>query len=289
MIVTRLSFYGAVLVPVYRIVKSYLRSLYSFFSYLINNFDFIVGLTRSDFRSRYLGSHLGILWPFLQPSVTILIFWFVFQKGFRTAPVDNVPYVLWLTSGIVPWFFITETISTSSSAICEYSFIVKKIVFNISILPTIKILSALLIHLTFISLTLFIFILQGHGPDIFWLQIPYYLIASIVFLMGLSWVTASIMVFIRDLNQAIGILLQFGFYLTPVFWSLKMIPDNYKFFFKLNPAYYLIEGYRDALINKVWFWEKPALTLYFWSLSTAVVILGILVFKKTRPHFADVL
>jgi len=106
-------------------------------------------LTKRDFKSRYLGSYLGLLWAFIHPSVTIMVLWFVFQVGFKSRPVQNVPFILWLMSGIIPWFFFSEAFASASNSIVEYNYLVKKVVFRVSALPLVKILSATFIHLFF--------------------------------------------------------------------------------------------------------------------------------------------
>jgi ABC-type polysaccharide/polyol phosphate export permease len=98
-----------------------------------------------------------------------------------------------------------------------------------------------------------------------------------------------IVVFLKDLGQIVGIILQFLFWLTPIFWSFNILPARFQFIFKLNPVYYLVEGYRDAFIYHVGFWQYPNLALYFWSETIIIFIVGAVIFKKLRPHFADVL
>jgi ABC-type polysaccharide/polyol phosphate export permease len=230
-----------------------------------------------------------LLWAFINPTITILIFWFVFQVGFKTRPVENVPFVLWLMSGMIPWFFFSEGVALGTYSVLEKSYLVQKVVFRVSILPIIKILSALLIHLFFVLFLLCMFLGYGYRPQLYNLQVLYYLLAMIIFMLGLSWITSSVVIFLRDLGQVIGMALQFGFWLTPVFWSLKSLPDRYQSILKLNPAYYIIEGYRDSFINGVWFWNHIALTVYFWCVTSLIFVLGAVIFKRLRPHFADVL
>ncbi|MCK5505603.1 MAG: ABC transporter permease [Thermodesulfovibrionia bacterium] len=232
---------------------------------------------------------MGLLWAFIHPSITILIFWFVFQVGFKSTPVDNFPFILWIMAGMIPWFFFSESLSNATYSIIENSFMVKKVVFRVSILPIIKILSALFIHLFFIGVLFVMFAVYGYVPNIYNLQVLYYLFATIVFLMGLSWITSSLVIFLKDIGQMVNMVLQFGFWLTPIFWSIKILPEKYQFIMKLNPIFYLIEGYRNSFIYKVWFWEHYILTLYFWSVTLVIIILGTVLFRKLRPHFADVL
>ena len=95
------------------------------------------------------------------------------------------------------------------------------------------------------------------------------------------------MVFFRDLGQIVSIFLQFGMWLVPIMWPLTMISPKWQYIIKLNPMYYITDGYRDAFYNHVWFWEKPGQTLYFWII--AILIIGTTMFKKLEKHFADVL
>ncbi len=267
----------------------YLKQFIGFLADIIKSRKLIMELTKKDFQARYLGSYLGIIWAFIQPTVTILIFWFVFQVGFKAAPVENFPFILWLIAGIIPWFFFFESISSGTNSIVDNSYLVKKVVFRVSVLPIIKILSALFIHLFFVAFMFIMFSIYGYKPSIYNLQIIYYLFATIVLALGLSWITSSLIIFLRDIGQVVGMLLQFGFWLTPIFWSFKMIPEAYHFIFKLNPVYYIVEGYRNSLIHNIWFWEYPNLGLYFWSETIVIFIIGALLFRRLRPHFADVI
>lgn len=245
-------------------------------------------LAKSDFKHKYLGSYLGIVWAFAQPVITILIFWFVFEVGFKASPVKDYPFILWLSTGMIPWFFISESIMNATNSIMEQNFLVNKVVFRVSILPLVKILSALYVHIFFVFFLIFIFVLYGYNPDIYALQVFYYAFASIVLITGLSWLTSSIVIFVKDLFQIVIIVLQFGFWMTPIFWSINMIPESYQRWIRLNPVYYIVHGYRNAFIYKRWFWEEADLTIIFWSTAAVAFILGALIFRRLRPHFADV-
>lgn len=256
---------------------------------LIKSRRLIFELAKKDLQNRYLGSYLGIVWAFVQPMVTILIFWFVFQVGFKSAPVDNLPYVLWLICGMVPWFFFSEALQGATNSVVDNGYLVKKIVFRVNLLPIIRILSSLFIHIFFIIVIFVMFIIYGYRPSIYNIQVVYYLIATIALLLGLSWITSALVVFLRDLGQIIAIVIQFGFWLTPIFWSFNIMPEKYHFIFKINPIYYIVEGYRDTFINHIWFWQHYNLTISYWVITLILFFAGMLLFKKLRPHFADVL
>ena len=107
---------------------------------------------------------------------------------------------------------------------------------------------------------------------------------------GIAWMAASINVFMKDATQVVGIFIQFGFWLTPIVWPVTFIPDKYLILLKLNPVYYLVEGYRQSFLFKTPFWEVSLWqTAYFWGVSFFLLFTGVFVFRRLRPHFADVL
>ena len=256
---------------------------------LYTNRRLIFKLAKNDFKTRYAGSYLGIVWAFIQPIVTVLVYWFVFQVGLRSGNVGDFPFVLWLIAGLVPWFFFSEAWNSGTNALIEYSYLVKKVVFKISILPVIKVLSALFVHLFFILFTLVLYSCYGYFPDLYTLQIFYYTGCMIVLTLALSYMTSALVIFFRDLTQIISIILQVGVWMTPIMWQITILPEKIRFIFELNPMYYIVCGYRDALINKVWFWENARLTVWFWVCTLFLLAVGTWVFKKLKIHFADIL
>ncbi len=263
--------------------------MFEFLKAIFQNRVLLWALTKSDFKQRYLGNFLGIAWAFIQPTATVLIFWFVFQVGFKSKPVDNFPFILWLVAGMFPWFFFAEGLSNGTNSILSNNFLVKKVVFRVSLLPIVSLMSALVIHLFFIFFMFAMFIYYGYLPEIYWLQIFYYLFATSILLLGLSWITSSIVVFFKDIGQFISMVIQFGFWLTPIFWSMKMVPEKYVWLIKLNPIVYIIEGYRNSMIYHKWPWENMTMTIYFWAITIILFGFGGLTFRRLRPHFADVL
>lgn len=262
-------------------------------------FEFIKALYRSrrlllqliinDFKIKYAGNFLGVTWALIQPVFSILILWFVFQVGFKTPPRNDVPFILWLIAGMIPWFFVSESINNGTNSIINNAFLVKKVVFRIGLLPVIPLASSLIVHIFFVLVMMGMYISYSISPTLYWLQIIYYLFASFVLVLGLSWLTSAITVFMRDVSQFVSMVMQFGFWLTPIFWSIENVPEKYQWLIKLNPFFYIVEGYRNSLIYNKWFWEDPKLTLYFWIVTITIFIIGGLTFKKLRPFFADML
>lgn len=263
--------------------------LLSFLKALFTSRELLWSLTKNDFKQRYLGSALGIVWAFIQPIMTILIFWFVFQVGFKVQPVSDFPFILWLIAGMIPWFFFAEALSTGTNSIISNSFLVKKVVFKVGFLPVVPLISGLLVHAVFLFIMIAMFAYYGYSIDIYYLQLIYYAFSLTVLLLGLTWLSSAVVVFFKDIGQIIAMVIQFGFWLTPIFWSMKMVPEKYIWLIKLNPVVYIIDGYRNSLIYQQWFWQDMTATIYFWTVTAVIFIIGGLTFKKLRPHFADVL
>ena len=255
----------------------------------------IFKLSINDFKTRYAGSLMGVFWAFVQPIITVLLYWFVFEKGLRAGAQAmgglQVPFVLFLISGMVPWFFFSDAWPNGTGSLISYSYLVKKVVFKISILPVVKVVASIYVHVFFVVITLIIFWAYGFAPDLYSLQIVYYSFATFILALGLSYITASVVVFFRDLSEIINILMQILVWATPIMWNVESTLPNglLKMILKANPLYYIVNGYRNALINKHWFWETPTQMVYFWVVAVIIMVTGMLVFRRLRKHFADVL
>lgn len=265
---------------------------------IIKNRKLIFSLAKNDFKTKFAGSYFGIIWAFIQPIVTVLVYWFVFDKalsaGAQTTRAGiTVPFVLWLIAGLVPWFFFSEVLSMGTNALIEYSYLVKKVVFKISILPVVKIVSSLFVHMFFIAFMLILYSCYQYYPTAYTLQILYYSFCMIMLALGLVYATSAIVVFFRDLSQVINIVLQVGMWATPIMWNIDAMAGKVSpiilGLLKLNPLYYVVSGYRDSLISHVWFWDRPELTLYFWIFVVVVFLIGFTIFRRLQVHFADVL
>lgn len=258
---------------------------------LWQNRELIWKLSKNDFKSKYSGNYLGIFWAFVQPVVTVLVYWFVFavMRGDWGLDGNGYPFVLWLIAGIVPWFFFSDALSQGTGALLSYEYLVKKVVFKISILPIIKVISAMFIHLFFVAFSLILLMCYGYMPDLYSLQIVYFTLCMFLLTLAISYITCSVVVFFRDLGQIISIALQVGIWITPIMWNIEILPRPLQIVFKLNPVFYVVDGYRMALLDKMWFWEHFYSTAYFWMFTVVCFLFGALVFKRLKVHFADVL
>ncbi|MEY8339202.1 ABC transporter permease [Lachnospiraceae bacterium 62-35] len=250
-------------------------------------------LSKADFKKRFVGSYFGVIWMFIQPVVTVMIYFFIFQLGFKSVPpIPGVPYVLWLVPGIVPWFFYSEALNAITNCLQEYHYLVKKVVFQVEILPVIKLISSLIVHGFFILIMIAMALCYRRMPLCTWIQIFYYTFGAAMLGLGIGYFTSAVNVFFKDMAQIVTICIQFGMWLVPIMYQESMFADEAPWvpaLLKLNPFYYIVAGYRDSILTGNWFWERPTLTLYFWGFTIAVFLVGLKVFKRLRPHFSDVL
>lgn len=270
-----------------------MKELISLSKDIIGKRNLIIDLAKADFKKRFVGSYFGIAWMFIQPVVTVLIYFFIFQMGFKSVPpIPGAPYVLWLIPGIVPWFFFAEAMNSGTNCLEEYNYLVKKVVFNVQILPVIKLASCLILHGIFIGIMIAMFFLSGRLPMVTWIQILYYSFALSVLILAMTYITSAITVFFKDMSQIVAICIQFGMWLTPIMWAPQMFAERPAWLdtiLKINPVYYVVTGYRDSMLAGEFFWERPILTVYFWVVSLTLLMFGLRMFQRLRPHFSDVL
>jgi len=245
-------------------------------------------MAKRDVASNHVGSFLGFFWTFINPLILICVLWVVFSVGFKVAPAQGVAFAVWLTAGMAIWTMFVEVLNGSTGVIVSHSYLVKKVVFPLNILPVVKLISALATHLAFVLILIVFIIIDGLPFSLYWFQSLYYLGAMAVLVLGLSWLTASLNVFVKDTGQIVTVLMQIGFWATPVFWDIEIMPENLQFLFRSNPMFYIVQGYRDSFLYSVPFWHHWELTLYFWGVTALVAVTGALVFQRLKPHFADV-
>lgn len=261
---------------------------------LFQNRHLIWKLAKNDFKKRYAGSYLGAVWAMAQPVVTVAMYYVVFDKIMGSASTVfrdgiQVPFVLFLTAGLVPWFFFSEALTNGTNALLEYNYLVKKVVFKISILPIIKVIAASFIHVFFVCILLIVAAIYGYYPTIYTIQLVYYSFCLFVLVLAISYTTCAVVVFFKDLSQIINIALQIGMWATPILWNMDDVKASWVMILKLNPLVYIVNGYRSAIYEKEWFFWDFYSTMYFWIVTVVLFGIGALVFKRLKVHFADVL
>ena len=271
-------------------LKKLIREVKDFLLQVYLKKEVMIALTKRDLRALHVGSYLGVLWVYLQPIMYLLILYFVFTIGLRSGNVNGeIPFILYLASGIVPWFYFADCFGNSPVVIVKHAYLIKKVDFRLSILPGVNLFVNAVPHFVLTILVIVICWKHGFSPTWYIIQILYYFLAMLILLFGLSWITSSTNLFVPDIANIVGLILQFGFWLTPIVWNTRLVPDKYLWILKFNPIFYIVEGYRNSLIYHIPFWEYKRDAVVFWITTLTICMLGAYTFRKLRPHFAEVI
>ncbi len=267
-----------------------LKPLKLFFQDFVDNRELILKLSINDFKRTYAESYIGAAWVILHPLLLTLIFMLVFGFGFRSrAPIGEVPFVIWFLCGLFSWNFFSDTTMNNTNIFKQYSFLLSKVNFRLSIIPIIKVISNTMLHGIYITILFCVMLAYQIPFTIYSLQLIYYFFAMFILLLAISWLISSLNLIFPDTRPIVIVLMRIGFFATPVFWRIETINPSYQFIFKLNPMYYILQGYRDSLIFYQPFWHDMNTTLYFWGFTIISLAIGIIVFNKIRPQIVDLI
>lgn len=246
-------------------------------------------LVKRDFQNRYLSSAIGLPWAFVQPLFYVIFIGFALHFGLRGSGAKSGQMQMPnFTIAMMAWLYISQTMNACTRSLQDYSYIIKKTSFNVSFIPLVKIFSGLVIHLVTIAVLLMVFVFAyGIHPSVHWVQILYYLFATILLLSGIAWLVSSINVIFKDMGHAVSLATSMLFWVTPIIWSYEKLPGNYKYVALLNPFFYITEGYRFTFLKKTWFFTYAEMNLYFWAVTSFILFAGIFTFRKLRKEFGD--
>ncbi len=259
------------------------------------NLNLLFTLVRRDLEARYKGSILGNLWPLLNQLSQLLIYTYVFsiilkvKLDLKGLPEDSkLTFGLWLFAGLIPWLAFTSGLTQASGSVITQPNLVKKVVFPLSLLPLVPILSTF-IESTFglIALTGMFYISSGAINQTLWL-LPIVFIPQLLLTVGLGYFTAGLTVFLRDIPQTLGVIINLWFYVTPIVYPASVIPENWRIWvFWCNPLTAIAEVYRDlVLVGEIKHWGELGISAL---ISILIFYFGLWVYQKLRPAFADVL
>jgi teichoic acid transport system permease protein len=276
-----------------------MRSVMTVLNEQLKSFYLIKRLSNYEIKSANRNHYLGILWEIINPMIQISIYWFVFGYGiFRSSgradvqmDGEMIPYFPWMLSGFIVWFFINPAIIQGSKSIYSRITMISKMNFPISVMPTVVIFSKLYQHLMLLAVSLVIFQFLGYPISIYYLQLPYFIVSTIVLMVALSLITSTISTIVRDFQMLIQSMIRILIYISPFLWPpYHLKPEMIVTLMKLNPIFYLAEGYRASILGLNWYpiehWEY---TLYFWGITIALLLFGSILHVKFRDRFVDFL
>ena len=252
----------------------------------------IFKLAKADLIKTYRGAALGWAWAIIKPAVTIFVYWFTFEIGLRAGKdVNGFPFFLWLISGVIPWFYMSDMITGGTECIRKYSYLVTKMKFPISTIPTFFSISRFMVHLVLLVIMIIIFMLMGYPPDIYLLQLPIYMLLNFLFFTTFSLFASLLACMSKDFSNLVKSLVTAVFWLSGIIWNINTIKDIpwLNVILKLNPVTYLVEGYRNCFIHKTWIWESPKTLIAFLVITALLIIAAVWVYRRLRKEIPDVL
>ena len=251
----------------------------------------ILKLAKSDLVKTYRGTALGWAWALVKPVVTIFVFWFAFTYGLRSGnPVNGYSFFLWLISGFAPWFYMSEMISGGAGCIRANKHMVTKMKFPVAVIPTFVSLSKISVHFLLMIIVVIVFMLFGHMPDIYLIQIPVYMFMMFTFFTVWGLFSGMLSAISKDFLNLVRSLTQAIFWMSGIIYNVDSINIPWiRTILNYNPVTIVASGYRNALIDKVWFFEDTHMLCNYFIVLVVMVVLAIWAYKKLYKDIADVM
>jgi len=245
---------------------------------------------KRDISSKYVGSFLGLYWSLLNPIITLMVYVMVFGVLLKVRlPGDTSiwDYTLYFASGFLPWQAFQDSVMRASRSIIENKNYIKKVPFPSEIFPVYTTLSEFVNLFIGLAIYFILFFSLKGAPTVYILLLPLAIILQMVFTLSLAFFLSSGAVYFRDIPTMLGPLFMIWFWVTPIAYTVNLIPENFQWIVKLNPAYYMLEIYRDTLF----YGKFPELNILipFFVFSFVMLALGILFFRKTKRGFGELL
>ena len=233
--------------------------------------EFILSCVKREFKARYKGSMLGVLWSIFQPLAMIIVYTVIFSQVMKSklSGMEGVPfaYSIYLCAGLLTWNLFQDTLNSCISVFLGSANLMKKVSFPRICLPAITVCSSFLNFVIGFSLFLAFMLIIGAFPWTSFIFVLLILLVQTAFTVGLGIGLGVLNVFFRDIGQMFNVILQFWFWFTPVVYPLKIVPENIVWLMSFNPMYYIISSYQSVFVYN----QIPSL----WGLL-GVLVLSIL-------------
>ena len=266
-------------------------SPFALLSTLKSHRNLIYNLIKREVIGRYRGSVMGLFWSFFNPVLMLVVYTFVFSVVFKARWAGGTDsrseFALVLFAGLMVYNLFSECINRAPGLVLGNINYVKKVVFPLEILPVVAIGSATFHLLISLVVWLIFYLLFFGTPQVTLLLFPIVLMPFFLLILGFSWFLASLGVYLRDVSQIVGVLTTTLMFLSPIFYPMTALPEEYHMFLQFNPLTFIIEQVRDVMI-----WGKGmnwVAWVAYWIFSALVAWLGFAWFQKTRKGFANVL
>ena len=244
--------------------------------------EFLKSNVKKDVRGKYKGSFLGILWSFINPLLSVLVYAIVFHYIMRFK-IEH--YLIYLIAGIIPWNFFTTALNTGMNSILFNADIIKKVYFPRIILPISSVSSCLINFLISCIIVVVFAFFSGVGISIYLLLFPIIALIQYVFTLGVVFILSAIEIYVRDIEHIINFFVSMLFYVTPILYTTDYVPEQFKIILRINPMSYIIEAYHSIFYYKT-LPNMCDLSIIL-ILSIVVFFLGYKIFDKLQRGFAE--
>ena len=248
-------------------------------------------LAKADLKKNYSGAVLGWAWALIKPAILIFVFWFAFTMGLRKGgDVDGYPFFLWLIAGMIPWFYMRDMITGGANSIRRYKYLVTKIKFPISTIPTFISMANLVVHFGLMLVLLGIYIAFGYMPTVYWMQLPLYMLLMFLFFTVWGLFAGVLSSISKDFLNLVKSLVQALFWLSGILYDANSINVGWiRSILLFNPVTLIVNGYRNSLIKQVWFFEDLTELRNFAIVFVIMLVLALWAYKKLKKDIPDVL
>lgn len=262
-----------------------------YFKEQFKNIQKIMYLSKIDLIRTYRGATLGWFWAIFKPAFAILVYYFTFVIGLKVSKnIFGYPYFLWLVSGITPWFFIRDILQQGVESIRKYHYLVTKVKFPVSIIPTFTTISNYIIHLILMILVFFCFILSNNNLTIYIIQLPIYMILMFIFFVFLNLLLSTLSALSKDFCSFIKSFTTAIFWLSGIIYDIANINIPWlQYLFYFNPVTFIVNGYRNCFIKHIWIFEEPLQLIIFLIMTLFMIIISTWTYKKAKKEIPDLL
>lgn len=269
-----------------------MKNIFTYISEQIAYLPLISRMSKYNTKNNYQNFILGRIWQYANPIIMATFYYIVFGFIFkRSLGATEVPYLPWMLVGMALWGLTNGTVLQSLGSIIGQLNLSNEFRFPVSISPTITFIGNIVESLVVLFVAAAVGWANGYYPSMYWFQLIYYFIAITAFTVSYSLLNATLTTIFRDYSQIVRSFSRIGMFISGVMMNLQsdFIPSFVRRLVLLNPFYYLIEGMRDSLFSKAWFYDKLPATLFFWTLTLFILLLGTHLFYKNQETFRDYL
>ena len=275
--------------PAYNLIIEPGRTEKNYWADLYRYRELFYILSWRDLKVRYKQTVVGVLWAFLRPLLTMIVFTIVFGKLAKMQPEGDVPYAIMVFAAMLPWQFFSNALTEASNSLIGNANLLSKVYFPRLIVPASSVITSFVDFLISFVLLLVLMAYYQYMPTWKILFLPIYIALSFLTAFGLGLYLTALNVKYRDFRYIIPFIVQFGLYISPVGFSSSVIPEQWKTLYYLNPMVSIIDGFRWCIIKDSTTDPLSIYALFSVLMSVVILLIAIRQFRKMEKTFADLI